>query len=236
MGSKHPDTPSFITSCWHAVALFFIRLIFSKLNRIEILGRENIPGPEERSVMILSNHISAIDPFIIVSTALSYFSKVPWKAPAKEELFRFPLLKQLLLTWGAFPVRRGKRDTEAMKKMVEMLNESLVVIYPEGTRSRDGNLLRGRSGVGKIIWEARPRKIVPVVVEGTEKILAPGQIIPRVGKTCRIYYGKPVDLSGYYSEAPTHGLTQEMTDEIIATFRQMQKEIGFKYSGKSEKS
>lgn len=229
MGSPLPKKPSFITNCWHAIALAGFKFLFKVLNRVVVLGEENMPHPNERSVMILVNHISAIDPFLIVVTSMPWFSSVPWRAPAKEELFRIPLIKSLLATWGAFPVRRGKSDREAIRKMVELLNESVVLIFPEGTRSKDGKLLKGRPGVGKIIWDARPGRLLPVVVEGTEKLLPHGRIFPAIGKTTRIYYGKPLDLSRYYDQEPTVELTQRMTDDVMARIAEMQKEMGFKY-------
>ncbi|MHB8481384.1 MAG: lysophospholipid acyltransferase family protein [Nitrospiria bacterium] len=223
------NEPGFILNCWHAVGLGFWNFIFKILNRVEILGKENIPGPEERSVLILSNHISAIDPFLIAITSLRYFSKVRWRAPAKEELFNYPVIRNILWSWGAFPVRRGKGDHEAMSQMTRMLEDSVVVLFPEGTRSKDGTLLKGRAGVGKIIWEGRPAKILPVLVEGTNRILPKGRILPSIGKKTRIYYGRPIDLSPYYSTEPAIEVTQRMVDEIISVLHDMQKEVDFKY-------
>lgn len=223
------NEPGFILNCWHAIGLSFWNFIFKILNRVEVLGKENIPRPGESSVLILSNHISAIDPFLIAVTSLSYFSKVCWRAPAKEELFNYPVIRNILASWGAFPVRRGKGDYKAMNQMTQMLRDSLMVLFPEGTRSKEGVLLKGKAGVGKIIWEGRPAKILPVLIEGTNRILPKGRIFPSVGKKTRIYYGRPIDLSPYYLKEPTIELTQKMADEVMSTLHDMQKEINFRY-------
>ena len=186
--------PGFLSKCWYGIGLGFWQIIFKVLNRVEVLGSENRPKKGEGSVLLLSNHISAIDPFLIAITSYPLFSTVRWRAPAKEELFRYPVVRNIIAAWGAFPVRRGKKDHEAMYQMALMLKDSVVVIFPEGTRSRDGLLLKGRPGVGKIIWDARPSKIIPLVVEGTNRILPKGRIFPAVGKKTRIYYGKPMDF------------------------------------------
>jgi 1-acyl-sn-glycerol-3-phosphate acyltransferase len=221
--------PGFLLNCWIAVALGFWNLIFKGFNRVEILGKENRPLKNDRSVLLLSNHISAIDPFLIVITSHPYFSPVFWHAPAKEELFDYPVVRNIIASWGAFPVRRGKRDHEAMNQMTKMLQDGVILLFPEGTRSKDGSLLKGRPGVGKIIWEARPDKIIPVVVEGTNRVLPRGKIIPRPGKKTRIYYGKPIDLSPYYQKEPAIEVTQQMVDEVIEFFQKMQKEMHFKF-------
>ena len=223
------NTPGFLSKCWYGIGLGFWNIIFKILNKVEVLGEENRPKKGDPSVLLLSNHISAIDPFLIAVTSYTLFSPVRWRAPAKEELFRYPVIRNIISAWGAFPVRRGKGDYEAMNKMVQMLKESVVVIFPEGTRSRDGTLLKGRPGVGKIIWEARPARIIPVVVEGTNWVLPKGRIFPALCKKTRIYYGKPMDFQSWYQKVPTVEITQKMVDEVIAEIKQMEEEMRFKY-------
>jgi 1-acyl-sn-glycerol-3-phosphate acyltransferase len=223
------NKPGFFTQCWCGVGLGFWNIVFKRLNKVEILGAENRPYYGEGSVLLLSNHISAIDPFLIAVTSYDYFSPVRWRAPAKEELFRYPIVRNIIAAWGAFPVKRGKGDYEAMNEMVKMLKVSVMVIFPEGTRSRDGILLRGKAGVGKIIWEARPSKIIPVVVEGTNWILPKGRVIPLVGKRTRICYGKPIDFSPYDPVNPTIEASQMMVDHVMNRLKRMQEEMHFKY-------
>lgn len=207
--------PGCITNLWHAVGLSFWRFIFCVMNRVEVRGEKNIPTVGERGVMLLYNHISAIDPFLVGVTAMPYFSKVWWRAPAKEELYRYPIVRNILNSWGAFPVRRGQRDFVSMQRMVQMLRESIIVIAPEGTRSKDGKLQRGRPGVGKIVYDARPTKVVPVAIQGTEKILPRNSILPRAGSVVVIVYGSPIDLSSYYLLPDSVETSRRVVDRVM---------------------
>jgi len=208
-------SPGFFTHCWHAIGLAFWWLIFKGLNRVHVIGEGNIPKAGEPSVMLLYNHISAIDPFLVGVTAMPFFSPVWWRAPAKEELFEIPIVRNIISSWGAFPVRRGKRDIKAIQKMVELLRSSVVLIAPEGTRSTNGLLQRGKAGVGKIIYDARPQKIIPVRVRGVDAVLPKGSILPRIGKTTTITFGAPIDMSDYYPLPESVTVSQKIVDRVM---------------------
>src|SRR5581483_3491548 len=207
--------PGFWVNIWHAIGLSFWYLIIKGLNRVEVRGEDRIPKRGERGIMLVYNHISAIDPFVIAVTSMPFFSPVWWRAPAKEELFDIPIVRNIILTWGGFPVRRGKRDLESIDKMAAMLQNSVVVIAPEGTRSTDGTLRRGKPGVGKIIHDARPRKVIPVKVQGAASVLPKGRILPRVGKKITITYGPPVDLSRYEHLPGSVETSQQIVDAVM---------------------
>ena len=207
--------PGLWVNIWHAIGLSFWYLIIKGLNRVEVRGEAYIPKRGETGVMLVYNHISAIDPFVIAVTSMPFFSKVWWRAPAKEELFDIPIVRNIILTWGGFPVKRGKHDFRAIDKMATMLQNSVVVIAPEGTRSTDGTLRRGKAGVGKIIYDARPRKVIPVKVQGVEAILPKGRIFPRAGRKAMITYGAPIDLSRYYRLSESVETSQQIVDAVM---------------------
>ncbi len=215
--------PGFLLNLWHAVGLAFWQILFRVLNRVEVIHPENIPRPGETGVVLLYNHRSAIDPFLVAATAMPYFSPIWWRAPAKEQLHRIPIVKQILESWGSFPVHRGKRDFEAMANMVEMLKSSVLVIAPEGRRSTDGQLLPGRPGVGKIIYDARPHKVIPVALKGVEQILPKGRILPKIGKKTTVIYGKPLDLEKYYQQESPVKLSQQIVEEVMAALEELLK-------------
>ncbi len=165
--------------------------------------------------MLLYNHISAIDPFLVGITAMPFFSKVWWRAPAKEELFAFPIVRNIIASWGAFPVSRGKRDLQAITKMTQLLQSSVVLIAPEGTRSTTGELLKGKSGVGKIIYDARPKHIIPVRMRGVERILPKGSILPRIGKTTEITFGAPMNMDAFYMLPESIETSRKIVDAVM---------------------
>lgn len=213
--------PGLATNLWHAVGLLWWYLLLKGLNRVRVRNPENIPKRGEYGVLICSNHISALDPFVIGVTAMPFFSPVWWRAPAKEELFRIPVLRSILRSWGAFPVRRGQRDVEAMEAMTQLLPSSVIVIFPEGRRSPDGRLLPGKAGVGKIIYDSRPAKVIPVFIEGSDRLLPRGRILPRIYQTIRITYGPPIDLSRFFSLENSQALSQQIVNQVMQAIGQL---------------
>lgn len=175
--------------------------------------------------MICSNHISALDPFIIAATAMPFFSPVWWRAPAKEELFRVPAVRSILRSWGAFPVRRGKRDLEAMDSMTQLLKTSVIVVFPEGKRSTDGHLQPGKAGVGKIIYDAGPVKVVPVFIEGSDRILRKARFWPRLFQTVTITYGPPLDLSRFFRFENSIELSRQIIDIVMLSIERLRSKL-----------
>jgi 1-acyl-sn-glycerol-3-phosphate acyltransferase len=209
------DGPGFIKNIWHAIGLLFWYVIFKVLNRVKVIGSENIPQRGERSVLILGNHVSAVDPFVVAATSMPFFSPVWWRAPAKAELFRIPIIRNILSSWGAIPVVRGRHDLASIGRMVSLLPSSVIVAFPEGRRSTDGQLLPGRPGMGKVIHDARPRKVIPVYIQGTGILLPKGKIIPRLFKVVTLHYGKPVDLSRFNNFPDSLMISQQIVDEVM---------------------
>lgn len=212
---KSARGPGLFRNLWHAVGLLFWVAMFKGLNRIRVLGKENIPKRGDQNVLILSNHVSAIDPFLIAVTSMPFLSPVWWRAPAKAELFGIPIIKNILSSWGAIPVHRGHHALESIGRMVALLPSSVIVAFPEGKRSTEGQLLPGRPGMGKVIHDSRPRKVIPVYIRGTEIILPRGRILPRLFKTLTVHYGKPPDLTRFYSLPDSVALSQQIIDEVM---------------------
>jgi len=207
--------PGFLVNCIHFVALILLDILFRILNRVEILGRENIPPRGARGVLILSNHISALDPLLIGITAMPRFSPVWWRAAAKEELFKGIFSRPVMYLIGAFPVKRGKRDLESMERMTDSVRTDVLVVFPEGTWSTTGKLLPGRSGVGKVIYDSHPAKVLPVAVKGTDDILPRDAWIPRIGRRTRIIYGPPMELGRFYDQPDSAETSHRIVDAVM---------------------
>ena len=135
-----------------------IRCIF----RVKVEGENNLP--DEGAFIVASNHISNADPVIL---AVSVKNRRKIRFMAKKELFRIPLLAQLIKALGAFPVDRGGSDVSALKRSLTMLkNNEVVGIFPQGTRYPNVHPSTStvRNGVG-MLAKRSGAMIVPVCIE-----------------------------------------------------------------------
>ena len=171
---------------WVLFSIYVVGFYASWLNRFIIRGANNIPvsGP----VLITSNHISAYDTiFLPWAVIKSNPLQMLW-APAKEELFDNTLLRLIYTSWGAFPVRR-KRDVRAGRKLNDLLLDQKVMLFPEGTRHKDGQLGAGNRGVGKIIYDTRPT-VIPTALMGLNNWKFPG-----VRQKAAVVFGSALDFN-----------------------------------------
>jgi len=132
------------------------------LCRLKLTGTENIPM--EGGVIIASNHIAGADPFLLGSTV----PRELWFM-AKKELFEVPIQGPLIARVNAFPVDRFGFDIEVIKTSISLLKEGKpLIMFPEGTRSKDGVIREGKIGVGMLARKAGV-PIVPTYIENTRK-------------------------------------------------------------------
>ena len=159
------------------------RLFFSPLVALatgyEVRGRENIPKSGVR--IVASNHVAYTDPPVIGFAAQRELFYL-----AKEELFHQPLLGPLITAYNAIPIRRGKADVAGMARAMEVLHKGrAMIMFPEGTRSRDGNLLPARPGVGLMSVNTNAL-IVPCYLSGSDQ---PGKWLLRQVRL-RVLFGR----------------------------------------------
>jgi 1-acyl-sn-glycerol-3-phosphate acyltransferase len=123
---------------------------------------------------------------------------------------------------GNVPIDRsgGKASEAALRTGLKILERGdLLGIYPEGTRSPDGRLYRGRTGVARMALEARA-PVVPVAMIGTFEMQPPGRIIPKVRRP-GVRFGKPLDFSRYYGMESDRYVLRAVTDEIMYSLMQL---------------
>jgi 1-acyl-sn-glycerol-3-phosphate acyltransferase len=181
-----------------AVIQPFFHLYF----RMSRIGREHVP--QEGPVIIAANHRSFLDPFVIGTLV-----RRPVYFVAKKELFRKPLIAWFLNSLGAFPIDRGNADGDAMATAREILEGGgVVVIFPEGTRTRPGTLGAPKRGVGRLALETGA-PVVPVAVIGTEAIRNGWRFRPH---KVRIRCGSPLRFPRVQDPSPE--LARAVTDRI----------------------
>jgi 1-acyl-sn-glycerol-3-phosphate acyltransferase len=188
----------------------FLRL----LARPEVTGAGNIPPAG--AAIVASNHLSVVD-----SIFLPFMLDRPLSFAAKSEYFTGTRLRDravgayLRATNQLAVDRAGARAAQDMLEaaLARLKAGDLFGIYPEGTRSPDGRLYRGRTGVGWLALNSGA-PVVPVAMIGTERVLPPGHRVPRPGQI-QIKIGKPLTFDGYRDQP--HGARQRraVTDEVM---------------------
>lgn len=201
-----------------AIVLTYLKI----LNRTRIEGLEHIP--KEGSILVVSNHISDLDPALIPAAILLRYPTQLIRAVAKSELFRVPFLGAAIRSYGSIPVDRTGKDIKAMREIVRAMREGKVLIFPEGTRSMDGKLLPGRRPVGRLIQMAKP-VIIPAAVWGTILAVPPNSVLPRIGKEIGVRFGPPLDMKALYDLPPTKENSQIVVDYVMEAIAGMIEEL-----------
>jgi 1-acyl-sn-glycerol-3-phosphate acyltransferase len=175
--------------CWVTFSVYVVGFYASCLNRFVIKGSDNIPhcGP----VLIASNHISAYDTVFLPWAVIKHNPLQMLWAPAKEELFAKTFQRLIYTSWGAFPVRR-KRDVKAGRILNDLLLDQKVMLFPEGTRHKDGQLGPGNRGVGKIIYDTRPI-VIPTALTGLNRWKFPG-----FRQNAAVIFGSALDFNDLF--------------------------------------
>ncbi|WHY75895.1 lysophospholipid acyltransferase family protein [Neobacillus sp. WH10] len=162
---------------FYAFAKSVVYTIFKPWYRIEAIGVENFP--KEGGVLLCANHIHNFDPIVV-----GIMAPRPVHYMAKEEIFRVPLLGGIVRKCNAFPVKRGFSDREALRTGLKILKEGNVFgLFPEGTRSKTGELGKGLSGAGFFALRTEAM-VVPCAIIGPYKSF----------KRLKVVYGKPIDM------------------------------------------
>ncbi len=169
-------------------------------------------------LIVASNHRSFLDPFVIGAS-------LPWRKPmcyvAKRELFEKRWQGWLLSRCGAFPIRRGASDEEAMKTARMVLERGgTVCIFPEGTRIRSGSLSTPKRGVGRLALQTGAA-VLPVAVHGTERVRNGWRIRPR---KVRLRMGPPITFPR--AEHPSPALAATVTGRIWPNIELQWEDIG----------
>jgi 1-acyl-sn-glycerol-3-phosphate acyltransferase len=188
----------------------WLRLVF----RPQVEGREFLP--ESGAAIIASNHLSFSDSIfmpLMVKRKVTFVAKQEYFTGTGIKGF---LIKLFFVGAGTIPVDRsgGRAAQAAINTGLRILAEGkLFGIYPEGTRSPDGRLHRGKTGVARMALESGA-PVIPVAMLNADEIQPIGKIIPRIRRV-RIRFGPPLDFSRYRGMAGDRFIERAVTDEIM---------------------
>lgn len=209
------------------ITVFLALILLKLLNRTTVIGAENVP--HKPNTLLLSNHQTMIDSFLVGGCtffphALVRPSIIPWNAAAEENFFGNPILAWFSHNWKCMPIKRGRKDVGAIFKLAEALRHSPMMLFPEGTRSRTGQIGKARGGAGLLVLETQPT-VIPVCIDGMDKVLPVGSWLPRFFKRVYVYYGKPVDFSCFYGRGKNKEVAHDIMNVVMDTMRDMQHEL-----------
>jgi 1-acyl-sn-glycerol-3-phosphate acyltransferase len=179
-----------------------------------VYNPERVPltGP----VILASNHASFLDPPLVgagLKRGINYL--------ARENLFRFPILGRILHAWQVVPVDRDGGGAKGLKAILDrLLDGGAIILFPEGTRTRDGRLQPARSGIGLTVIKS-DAPVVPVRVFGTFEAYNRHMRFPRPCRKVGVKYGRPMHFERLRSEARSCSrqrlkeIYQEVADELM---------------------
>ena len=198
----------------------FFRLMYATYFRWRVFNPERVPLTG--AVILASNHASFLDPPLVGSglkRGINYL--------ARESLFRFPGIGALLRSWNAVPVDRDGGGAAGLKAILErLLAGGGIILFPEGTRTRDGKLQPARSGIGLIVIKSRA-PVVPVRTFGTFEAYGRNHKIPRPKKVA-VKYGEPLHFEKLRAEAKNCSkprlkeIYQQIADEIMTEIAKLE--------------
>lgn len=200
---------------WH-----FFRVLFRFYFRWRVINPERVPalGP----VILASNHASFIDPPLVgagLNRPINYL--------ARESLFKVPILAAILRSWDVVPVDRDGGTGRGLKAILDRLHRGgAIILFPEGTRTRDGRLQPARSGIGLAVIKS-DAPVVPVRVFGTFEAYGRHTRCPRPHRVT-VKYGQPLSFADMRAEAKSCSkqrlkqVYQQVADQIMAAISELE--------------
>lgn len=174
-------------------AWILFRVLFSTCFRWRVFNPERVP--REGPVILASNHASFLDPPLIGASLPR-----PINYLARDTLFRFPLVGAVLRSWNSVPVDREGGGAAGLRQILDrLLAGGGIILFPEGTRTRDGHLQAARSGVGLVVIKSSA-PVVPVRMFGTFEAFGRHLRFPRPRRVA-VKYGRPVQFADARREA-----------------------------------
>ncbi len=170
--------------------------------------------PQTGSVLVVANHASYLDPPLVgapIRHRDTYYM-------ARANLFRIPGIRWLLKAIHAFPVKTKGDWREGMEQAFQLFDRGeVVVVFPEGTRTRDGNLQKGKPGIGWLAYRAKVT-VVPAYISGTYEALPRGSLMIKSSRV-KVVFGPPLDLTQWYQGPEVRETYQRIADEMIEGIR-----------------
>jgi 1-acyl-sn-glycerol-3-phosphate acyltransferase len=198
------------------IVKYLLTPVFRFLFRVRVEGLEHIPA--EGGAILAGNHLAVCDSFFLPLVLRRRITFV-----AKAEYFEDPKTAWFFRAVGQIPIKRGggsasQRALESAKEVLD--GGQLFGIYPEGTRSPDGRLYKGHTGVARLALQCKV-PVVAVACIGTREAQPIGQVIPKPFMPVTVRFTRPLDFSRFYDRADDPLVLRQITDEIMFELREL---------------
>ena len=194
-------------------------ILFKIFFRFKIINIEKVP--EKGGVIVVSNHVSHLDP-LVIGAAIRHRQST---FMAKRGLFKIPLVGAFVKTFS-FPVDRDTPQPSTIKEAVRRLkNGELIVMFPEGGRSKDGSLLDAKRGTG-LIAALSGAKVIPAYIDGTNTVLPAGAKFIRLS-SIRIIFGDSIETKGKESG---RDFQERIGNDIMEEIRNLKNKMSLRGS------
>ncbi len=214
----------------HLYAIPILLAFFHICYRIKVWGKKYVPakGWGDKGIIIMSNHRSHLDPFLVGIAAFPRFYR-PFFYPADAKLWKLPFFRPILHGMNCFPVFKGSKRMDVIKYHIAVINNGGSVSYfPEGARTKDGKLQPGKVGAGWIAHSTRAL-VIPCAVMNTDiampvgKPFTLGSGLRRI--TLKVKFGRPLDLRRYYKLPSSKETSQKISDLIMDEIAKLLKNL-----------
>ncbi|HRU39590.1 MAG TPA: lysophospholipid acyltransferase family protein [Candidatus Goldiibacteriota bacterium] len=197
----------------------FTLFVFKVFYRTKYINSHNIP--KKGGFIMCPNHSSFFDPPLIGSVT---FKRI-FRFMARDTLFKKSFGGTMIKWMGAFPVKRGTVDRKSWDTLVKLVqNGEAVMLFPEGTRTENGEIQDGKPGAGMLIYKARAR-VVPVYAHGVYEAWPKGQKRPSLFKKIYVIYGEPMDFTEYFNMEESKEVYVKITELVMARIRSLKAEL-----------
>ncbi len=184
-----------------------------RLGGLRVYGRENVP--KSGGVIIAPNHQSLFDPPLVGSVSPRRVTTMGKAELFDKKWFGVKIFPWIIQRMATFPVKRGAPDRRAIRRAIATLkNGEVLVIFPEGTRTRNGELGEAEIGLAMIAHNAKV-PIVPMYHDGTQNALSPLRGGVRLFKT-RVWYGEPLYFENEYSMKATREVLESIASQVMS--------------------
>lgn len=191
---------------WYCVSWHVFFAFNDLLGRIEIYGFDKAP---KRNCIIVANHVSFLDP-----PTMSVFHNDNVSVIARDTLMKNPILRIYFSALNAIPIKRGGNDFGAIREALKRIkNGHSLIIFPEGTRTEDGNLLRAKPGAAMLALKAKI-PVLPIRSFGYFKIMPKSNKVT-AGTRITIIAGNPINVADIDPQKGDHNRAQIIADCIM---------------------